>query len=27
VLADGTQPTIRNVLDIGGRKMVVVSFS
>ena len=27
VLADGTQPTIRNVLDIGGRKMVVVSFA
>ena len=27
VLADGTQPTIRTVLDIGGRKMVVVSFA
>ena len=27
VSADGTIPTIREVIDIGGRRMVTVSFS
>jgi hypothetical protein len=27
VTADGTVPTIRDIIDIGGRRMVTVSFS
>jgi hypothetical protein len=27
VQADGTVPTIRDIIDIGGRRMVTVSFS
>ena len=27
VTADGTTPTVRDVLDIGGRRMVTVSFA